>query len=79
MAEQLQGPFGKFMDWRQYRYYGSLRITAAHCRQSTNFSNSPHRMYLRERGLKGVDWTHLCQDRDQRRALVNTVMNLQVS
>jgi hypothetical protein len=34
------------------------------------------RMYLRETGCEGVDWTHLAQDRDQGRAVVNTVMNL---
>jgi hypothetical protein len=33
---------------------------------------------LREIGWDGVDWMDLAQDRDQRRALVNTVMNLQV-
>jgi hypothetical protein len=33
---------------------------------------------LREIGLSGVDWIHLAQDRDQWRALVNTVMNLRV-
>jgi hypothetical protein len=33
---------------------------------------------LREMGWDGMDWTDLAQDRDQRRALVNTVMNLQV-
>jgi hypothetical protein len=26
----------------------------------------------------GVDWMELAQDRDERRALVNTVMNLRV-
>jgi hypothetical protein len=31
-----------------------------------------------ETGLGGMDWTDLAQDRDQWRALVNTVMNLQV-
>jgi hypothetical protein len=31
---------------------------------------------LREIGWGGVDWIDLPQDRDQRRALVNTVMNL---
>jgi hypothetical protein len=36
------------------------------------------RMDIREIGL-GVDWIHLAQDKDQRRALVNTVMNLRVS
>jgi hypothetical protein len=33
---------------------------------------------LREIGLDGVDWIDLVQDRDQWRALVNTVMNLRV-
>jgi hypothetical protein len=33
---------------------------------------------LREIELDGVDWIDLAQDRDQWRALVNTVMNLQV-
>jgi hypothetical protein len=31
---------------------------------------------LRELVWEGVDWMHLVQDRDQWRALVNTVMNL---
>jgi hypothetical protein len=33
---------------------------------------------LREIGWDGVDWVDLSQDRDQWRALVNTVMNLRV-
>jgi hypothetical protein len=33
---------------------------------------------LRETGWDGVDWVDLAQDRDQWRALVNTVMNLGV-
>jgi hypothetical protein len=36
------------------------------------------KMGLREVGWGGVDWIDLAQDRDQWRALVNTVMNLQV-
>jgi hypothetical protein len=36
------------------------------------------RMDLREIGWGGMDWIDLAQDRDQLRALVNTVMNLQV-
>jgi hypothetical protein len=30
---------------------------------------------IREIGL-GVDWVHMAQDRDQWRALVNTIINL---
>jgi hypothetical protein len=33
---------------------------------------------LREIGWDGIDWIDLAQDRDQWRALVNMVMNLQV-
>jgi hypothetical protein len=36
------------------------------------------KMDLREIGWDGMDWIDLAQDRDQWRALVNTVMNLQV-
>jgi hypothetical protein len=34
------------------------------------------KMDLREIGWDGMDWIDLTQDRDQWRALVNTVMNL---
>jgi hypothetical protein len=33
---------------------------------------------LRQIGWGGMDWIDLAQDRDQSRALVNTVMNLRV-
>jgi hypothetical protein len=36
-------------------------------------------MDLREIGWGGIDWIDLAQDRNQWRALVNMVMNLQVS
>jgi hypothetical protein len=36
------------------------------------------KMDLRETGWDGVDWIDLAQNRDQWRALVNTVMNLRV-
>jgi hypothetical protein len=36
------------------------------------------RMDLREIGWNGTDWIYLAQDRDQWRALVNTVINLRV-
>jgi hypothetical protein len=35
-------------------------------------------MDLREIGWDGIEWIHLTQNRDQWRALVNTVMNVQV-
>jgi hypothetical protein len=37
------------------------------------------RMDIRETGWENVDWMHLAQDRDQRRALVTTEMNLRVT
>jgi hypothetical protein len=36
-------------------------------------------MDLREVGWGSIDWINLVQDRDRWRALVNTVMNLQVA
>jgi hypothetical protein len=36
------------------------------------------KMDIREIGWDGMDWIDLAQDRDQWRALVNTVMNLRV-
>jgi hypothetical protein len=37
------------------------------------------KMNLRDIGCGGMDWTDLAQDRDQWRALMDTVMNLRVS
>jgi hypothetical protein len=34
---------------------------------------------LREKGWGGMDWIHLAEDREEWRALVNTVMDLRVS
>jgi hypothetical protein len=36
------------------------------------------RMDLREIGMGSVDWIQLAQDRDRRRAVMNTAMNLRV-
>jgi hypothetical protein len=38
----------------------------------------PRRKILRETGWDGMDWVDVAQDRDQWRALVNTVLNLRV-
>jgi hypothetical protein len=35
-------------------------------------------MDLREIGWNGMDWIDVVQDRDQWRALVNTMMNLRI-
>jgi hypothetical protein len=37
------------------------------------------KIVLRETGWGGMDWVDLAQDKDQWRALVNTVMNIRVS
>jgi hypothetical protein len=37
------------------------------------------KMDFREIGWGGMDWIHVAQDRDQWRAVMNTVMNFQVS
>jgi hypothetical protein len=36
------------------------------------------KIYLEEIGWGGVNWLHLAQDRDQKWALLNMVMNLRV-
>jgi hypothetical protein len=37
-----------------------------------------NKMYLTKIGWGGMDWIDLAQDRDQGRALMNTIMNLRV-
>jgi hypothetical protein len=37
-----------------------------------------NRIQLMEVGWEGADWIHLAQDRDEWRALLNTVMKLRV-
>jgi hypothetical protein len=44
-----------------------------------HISEDNTRTVLEEIGWERVDWMHTDQDRDQRQALVNTVMNLWLS
>jgi hypothetical protein len=53
---------------------GKRSLGTQRCRWEDNI-----RMDLRETEWETVDWIHLNQDRDQWRALVNTVMNLWIS
>jgi hypothetical protein len=52
---------------------GKRPLERSRCRWVDNI-----KMDLREIGWDGIDWIDLAQDRDQWRALVNTVMNLRV-
>jgi hypothetical protein len=52
---------------------GKSPLVRPRCRWVGNIKMDP-----REIGWGGTDWIDLAQDRDQWRALVNTVMNLRV-
>jgi hypothetical protein len=52
---------------------GKRPLGRPRCRWENNI-----RMDLRETGWGGMDWIDLAQDRDQLRALVNTIINLRV-
>jgi hypothetical protein len=52
---------------------GKRPLRRPRCRWEDNI-----KMDFREIGWGSMEWTHLAQDRDQWRALVNTVMNLRV-
>jgi hypothetical protein len=52
---------------------GKRPLGRPRCRWEDNI-----KMDLKEIGWGGMDWIDLAQDRDQWRALVNTVMNLLV-
>jgi hypothetical protein len=52
---------------------GKRPLERPRCRWVNNI-----KMNLREIRWNGMDWIDLAQDRDQWRALVNTVMNLRV-
>jgi hypothetical protein len=52
---------------------GKRPLGRSRCRRVENI-----KMGLRDIGWDGMDWIDLAQNRDQWRALVNTLMNLQV-
>jgi hypothetical protein len=52
---------------------GKIPLGRPRCRWEDNIE-----VDLREIGWVGMDWIDLAQDKDQWRALVNTVMNLRV-
>jgi hypothetical protein len=52
---------------------GKRPIRRCRCRLGYNI-----RLDLREIGRDVVNWIHLAEDRDQRRAVVKTVMNIRV-
>jgi hypothetical protein len=56
---------------------GTVIITGDKVKVIQNNENNI-KIDLREIGWYGLDWIDLAQDRDQWRALVNTVMNLRV-
>jgi len=52
---------------------GERPLERPRCRWEDNI-----KMDLQEVGCRRMDWIELAQDRDMRRALVNSVMNLRV-
>jgi hypothetical protein len=48
------------------------------CRRKETTGMINIKMDLRDIGCVGTDWIHLAQDRDEWKALVNSVMNLRV-
>jgi hypothetical protein len=65
-------------NWNAYRVSagkseGKMPLGRPKCRLDDNI-----KMDLRKIGSGVTDWINLAQDRDQWRALVNTIMNLRV-
>jgi hypothetical protein len=81
-AREGMGVLLDFLDWYEYMCKTFVVVTV-----NKNFlvivthyrmHSMKIKMDLREIGWDGVDWIDLAQNRDQWRALVNTVMNLRV-
>jgi hypothetical protein len=64
--------------WNAYRILVGKPEGNRPLRRSRRRWENNVKMDLREMGWGGMDWTDLAQDRDWWKALVNTVMNLQV-
>jgi hypothetical protein len=74
----LDGPNLRKMDMRFVTWNVNVYIGQVRSRQRRKWADNI-KMDLRGIGWDGVDWIELAQDRDQWRAIVNTVMYLRVS
>jgi hypothetical protein len=63
-------PVFKLAKWNAYRIFGEKARRNETIRKRRWEDNI--KMDLRETDWDGMNWIHLAQDRDQRRALVNT-------
>jgi hypothetical protein len=67
---------------RAYSTHGRKRMVKSEGKKSLrrlkHRTDDNNKMVLRDVGWGGKDWIDLDQDRNQLRALVNTVMNLRV-
>jgi hypothetical protein len=73
------------VEWPQMLWRSNVIFLKTVCRLKNCSSEKAHEIYtqLPWNGSSGIGWeavdsVHLAQDRDQRRAVVNTVMNLRV-
>jgi hypothetical protein len=60
--------------WRGGGTAGKRPLGRPKCRWEDN-----KKIYINELGWEGMDWTHVAQERNKWRAVVNEVMNLQVA
>jgi hypothetical protein len=70
----------RLSDRRDFKTFQHQRLFASEYNSGTprNRRVDNIKMNLREIGWDGINWIDLAEDRDQWRALVNTVMNLRV-